>query len=53
MIIEMLLHDISDIKELDKKITALGFGKGQAISKDYKEFKGNIMTWLKVAEYQF
>lgn len=53
MIIEMLLHDIPKIEELDKKITELGYGEGQTISKEYKEFKGNIITWLKVSEHKF
>lgn len=53
MIIEMLLHDIPKIGELDRKITELGFGQRDAISENYKEFKGNILTWFKVSEYKF
>lgn len=53
MIIEMLLHDIPKIEDLDKRITELGFGQGKAISENYKEFKGNLLTWLKVSEYEF
>ncbi|MFA9370135.1 MAG: hypothetical protein ACERIH_00285 [Labilibaculum antarcticum] len=53
MIIEMLLHNIPKIEELDKKITELGFGQKKAISENYKEFKGNILTWYKVSEYEF
>lgn len=52
MIIEMLLHDIPSIDELDKKLTESGFGQGNAITEGYKEFKGNILTWLKVSEYK-
>jgi len=53
MIIEMLLHDIPKIEDLDKRITELGFGQGSIISKNYKEFKGNVITWHKVSEYEF
>lgn len=52
MIIEMLLHDIPSIDELDKKLTELGFGQGHKISETYKEFKGNISVWHKVSEYE-
>ena len=51
MIIEMILHDIPSIKDLDKKLTELGFGQGNTISKNYKDFKGNIISWMKVSEY--
>ena len=53
MIIEMLLHDIPNIEDLDKKITELGFGQKKEISENYKEFRGNISTWIKVSEYEF
>ncbi len=53
MIIEMLLHSIQTIEELDAKITELGFGQGKTISENYKDFKGNILTWDKVSEYEF
>lgn len=53
MILEMLLHDIPDIEELDKKITEIGFGQKGEISEKYKEFKGNILTWYKVSQYEF
>jgi len=53
MIIEMLLHDIPKIEDLDERITELGFGQGNRISENYKEFKGNILTWYKVSEYDF
>lgn len=53
MIIEMLLHDIPNIVDLDKKITELGFGQKKEISENYKEFRGNITTWFKVSEYEF
>ncbi|MBF9220931.1 HEPN domain-containing protein [Hymenobacter ruricola] len=52
MIIEMLLHDIPKIDELDKKLTELGFGQGSMISEGYKKFQGNISTWHKVSEYE-
>lgn len=53
MIIEMLLHDMPKVEDLDKKITELGFGQGKDISKNYKEFRGNALTWHKVSEYNF
>lgn len=53
MIIEMILHDIPKIEDLDRKLTELGFGQGKAISENYKEFQGNITSWLKVSEYEF
>jgi len=53
MIVEMLIHDIPTIEELDRKITEIGFGHKKEISESYKEFKGNIMTWYKVSEYNF
>jgi len=52
MIIEMLLHDIPRIEDLDKKLTEFGFGQGNGISEGYKKFQGNITTWLKVSEYE-
>lgn len=52
MIIEMLLHDIPSIEELDRKLTEFGFGQGNTISKGYKKFQGNVSTWLKVSEYE-
>ncbi|MEX0981341.1 MAG: hypothetical protein WD577_05455 [Bacteroidales bacterium] len=52
MIIEMLLHNIPSIEELDKKLTEFGFGQGNAITEGYKKFQGNISTWLKVSEYE-
>ncbi|MCH8555669.1 MAG: hypothetical protein LAT76_10955 [Schleiferiaceae bacterium] len=51
MIIEMMLHDIPSIKDLDKKLTEFGFGQGNSISERYKQFKGNISTWFKVFAY--
>ena len=36
MIIEMLLHDVPRIEDLDKKLTELGFGQGNIISDGYK-----------------
>lgn len=53
MIIEMLLHNIPSIKDLDKRLTELGFGEGNTITKNYKGFQGNILTWDKVSEYEF
>lgn len=52
MIIEMLLHDLPSIEELDKKLTEFGFGQGSTITKGYKKFQGNNTTWLKVSEYE-
>jgi len=52
MIIEMLLHDVPNIEDLDKKLTELGFGQGYKISEGYKKFHGNIFTWHKVSEYE-
>jgi hypothetical protein len=51
MIIEMMLHDIPSIEDLDKKLTEFGFGQGNSISEGYKQFKGNISTWIKVFAY--
>ncbi|SFC43961.1 hypothetical protein SAMN05421780_105219 [Flexibacter flexilis DSM 6793] len=51
MIIEMMLHDIPSIEALDKKLTEFGFGQGNSISEGYKQFKGNISTWIKVFAY--
>ncbi len=53
MIIEMLSHFLPKIEDLDKRITELGFGQGKDISVDYNGFKGNIMAWHKVSEYEF
>ncbi|NLR95088.1 HEPN domain-containing protein [Flammeovirga agarivorans] len=53
MIIEMLLHDLPKIDDLDKRMTELGFGQKEEISENYTEFKGNISTWYKVSEYEF
>lgn len=53
MIIEMLLHDVPKIEDLDSRITELGFGQRANISDDYSEFKGNIMSWHKVSAYDF
>src|SRR5690606_15947346 len=52
MIIEMLIHDVPTIKDLDEKLTEFGFGHGNAISERYTKFQGNISTWLKVSEYE-
>lgn len=52
MIVEMLLHDIPKIQDLDKKLTELGFGQGSEISEGYKSFQGNISTWIKISEYE-
>ena len=52
MIIEMVLHKISSIEELDKRITELGFGKKQNISENYKELISNEITWREVSEYK-
>ncbi|MDN3687231.1 HEPN domain-containing protein [Cyclobacterium jeungdonense] len=52
MIIEMLLHDIPKIDELDKKLTELGFGQGNTITKGYEKFIGNISVWHKISEYE-
>lgn len=51
MIIEMVLHNIPSIDELDKKITELGFGDKHKISEDYKEIISNIISWREVSEY--
>lgn len=53
MIIEMLLHDLPTIEDLDNKITTLGYGEKNQISDGYQEFKGNIAAWFKVSEYLF
>lgn len=52
MIIEMLLHNMPTIEDLDKKLTELGFGQGFKISKEYNEFRGNSSVWYKVSEYE-
>lgn len=51
MIIEMMLHDIPSIEDLDKKLTEFGFGQSNSISEGYKQFKGNILTWIKVSAF--
>ncbi len=53
MIIEMLLHDIPAIEELDKRVTGLGFGDGNLISAEYKALKPSIISWAKVSHYDF
>lgn len=52
MIIEMILHQISNIEALDKRLTELGFGEKQKISLDYKELVSNLPTWIEVSEYK-
>lgn len=52
MIIEMLLHDIPTINELDSKLTELGFGQRIQISENYQVFIGNIDTWNKVSNFE-
>lgn len=51
MIIEMVLHHIPAIEELNKKITELGFGNKQRISEHYEEIISNIISWREVSEY--
>lgn len=38
MIIEMILHNIPNLQNLDEKLTELGFGDRKIISKNYKPF---------------
>lgn len=51
MIIEMVLHHIPSIVELDKKITELGFGNKERISENYNEIISNIISWTEVSEF--
>ena len=43
-IIELLLHNISKIEELNNRITEIGFGDRQKISKNWKHYQLNILT---------
>ncbi len=51
MIIEMVLHHIPSIVELDKRITEIGFGNKEKISANYKEIISNMISWNKVSEF--
>lgn len=53
MIIEMLLHYIPKIEDLDKRITELGFGNGCQISEGYTPLKPSLVSWAKVSHYDF
>ncbi len=52
MIIEMLLHNVPSIRDLDSKINELGIGQGKSISSNYTKFKGNIIQWGKLYSYK-
>ncbi len=51
MLVEMIIHNVPSIKELDEKINQLGIGDGRRISKRYRPFKGNIINWIRVSQY--
>ncbi len=52
MLIEMITHNVSTIKELDQKINELGIGEGNKISVGYIPFEGNIINWSRVSSYK-
>lgn len=43
-IIELLIHNVSNKEELNKKITKLGYGDRTKISPDYQDYELNIIT---------
>jgi hypothetical protein len=52
-IIELLVHNLPTTKELDKKITEIGFGNRNLISENWKHYTLNVMTivesnWKKI-----
>ncbi|GAB3701466.1 hypothetical protein GCM10027592_29610 [Spirosoma flavus] len=54
-IIELLIHNISDIKMLNKALTALGYGEKRKLSNNYKDFEFNIIVyenvnWISIKE---
>lgn len=46
-IIEMLIHDIENVKILNKKTTQLGFGQREKISENWKNFTLNLSTVIE------
>ncbi len=48
MIVEMLLHDLPTIEDLDNKITEIGYGQKNSISENYIEFNGNSLSWNRL-----
>ena len=48
VLIELLIHNIQTNKELDSKITRLGFGQRKLISNNWKLFKINSLTFNKI-----
>jgi len=44
-IIELLVHNITDKKELNSKITELGYGGRDKISENWKKYELNILTF--------
>lgn len=51
MIVEMILHHVPSIEDLNKKITELGFGNKQRISENYEEIISNKISWREASEY--
>ena len=47
-IIELLIHNITDISLLNKKLTVLGYGERSKLSDDYQVFMLNIRTYESV-----
>ncbi|MEP1032472.1 hypothetical protein [Ekhidna sp.] len=52
MLIEMIIHNVPTIKQLDERINELGIGEGKKVSKWYRPFKGNIINWVRVSSYK-
>ena len=48
MLIELLIHNLPNNKDLDSIITKIGFGQRVAISENWKQYKLNPMTFYKI-----
>ncbi len=48
MIIEIILHNITDLVDLDKKLTSTGFGENSKLSENYTNLKLNINTYVEI-----
>jgi hypothetical protein len=49
LIRELIIHNIQNVSELNKKITALGFGQNHLISEKYKRYKYPILDTMRLS----
>lgn len=49
LIRELIIHNIQSVSELNKKITALGFGYKSKISENYKSYKYPLLDTIKLS----